>query len=123
MQIKLISLTKVDHQDSLGKPDKQHLGNDPLFTTLHTQEWKVLNKQRIWIDFDGRIRVFSYPKTLQSQMQALPRKYLTWPLNENVSLLLSQTRTPDDACSDDNSHRGVVDTMTNPDTCGSANWI
>ena len=35
----------------------------------------------------------------------------------------SQPPTADGACSVDNSHRGVLDTRTNPDTCGEANSI
>ena len=50
----------------------------------------------------------SNPMTLRTQMQSLLRKYSTWPLNEMLSLLLAPiaTRTPDGACSVDNSHRG-----------------
>ena len=35
MQIKTISLTIVEHQDSLRNRDKQQLGNGPLTVTLH----------------------------------------------------------------------------------------
>ena len=80
-------------------------------------EWKVLNPQRIWNRVDGRIRILSNPMTLQTLIQSLPLKYSTWPLNETLSILLSPTRTPPGACSDDNSNRGVLD------TCGRANLI
>ena len=40
-----------------------------------------------------------------------------------IDSVLSPTRIPDGACSVEENHRGVLDTRTNPDTCGRANSI
>ena len=112
---------------------------------IHSPEWKVLNTERIWNCVDGRIRFFSNPMTLQTQIQSLPRinvQHGRWtkmlsllPGKARVAgcerkftlrgrrlgtrqlsqLLLSAARTPDGTCSVDNSHRGVLDARTNPD--------
>ena len=43
MQIKLISLTIVEHQDSLQNRDKQQLGNDPLVLLVFRPiDWIVI---------------------------------------------------------------------------------
>ena len=104
---------------------RPHVSGKSSTFWIRSPEGKVLNVQRIWNRVTGRIRIFSKPMTLQTLIQSLPRQYLTWPLNETLLVLLSLTRTPDGACSVDNSHRGVLETRTNPDMCGRTNsiWI
>ena len=96
MQIKLISLTIVEHQDSLRNRDKQQLGNGPLVVSIRL-DWKEHETEGQF----PREPLFHAPsspvhknmKAILVFLQTLPSSILHWEnkrrkLKKNKTLIL-----------------------------------
>ena len=65
MQIKLISLTIAEHQDSLRNRDKQQLGNGPLIIVNSSEFTIIVNLEDWKLEIDYRKWSSLFEKTTQ----------------------------------------------------------